>query len=460
MLQILAFIKKTYYLFIFIFVSSCANMIPPSGGPRDSLPPILINAAPKDSTINFNSKKITLTFNEYVEVKEIQQNLLINPVQKTQPIIDYKLNNVFITLKDSLEPNTTYNINFGNSIKDINEGNVAKNTNYVFSTGSKIDNNYINGNIVLAKDGKIDSTLIVVLHSNLSDTAILKHKPKYVSKLDGLGNFEFNNLPNILFNVFVLPNDFSKKYDDSTKLFGFLNYSVLATDSTFKSTIYAFKEKEVIVLNKQNELNSGKEDKKLKYLISTNLNKYDINDTTFNILFNKEIKISSTEALMLLDSNNKKVEKFSFYIDSNFKTIVVKNKLVVNANYSLIIDKEMIHDTLNNKLSKTDTIKISAFKESDYGKLKIKLNNIGTNAVLQILKDGRIINSITIKSKEIKLELFKPGEYDVAILIDENKNGVWDTGNYKLKLQPEKVISLSTKLIVKANWDNVIDINW
>ncbi len=435
-------------------------MIPPSGGPRDSLPPILINAAPKDSTINFNSKKITLTFNEYVEVKEIQQNLLINPVQKTQPIIDYKLNNVFITLKDSLEPNTTYNINFGNSIKDINEGNVAKNTNYVFSTGSKIDNNYINGNIVLAKDGKIDSTLIVVLHSNLSDTAILKHKPKYVSKLDGLGNFEFNNLPNILFNVFVLPNDFSKKYDDSTKLFGFLNYSVLATDSTFKSTIYAFKEKEVIVLNKQNELNSGKEDKKLKYLISTNLNKYDINDTTFNILFNKEIKISSSEALMLLDSNNKKVEKFSFYIDSNFKTIVVKNKLVVNANYSLIIDKEMIQDTLNNKLSKTDTIKISAFKESDYGKLKIKLNNIGTNAVLQILKDGRIINSITIKSKEIKLELFKPGEYDVAILIDENKNGVWDTGNYKLKLQPEKVISLSTKLIVKANWDNVIDINW
>lgn len=435
-------------------------MIPPSGGPRDSLPPKLINATPKDSTINFNSKKITLTFNEYVEVKEIQQNLLINPVQKTQPIIDYKLNNVFITLKDSLEPNTTYNINFGNSIKDINEGNVAKNTNYVFSTGSKIDKNYINGNIVLAKDGKIDTTLIVVLHSNLSDTAILKHKPKYVSKLDGFGNFEFNNLPNILFNVFVLPNDFSKKYDDSTKLFGFLNYSVLATDSTFKSTIYAFKEKELIVLNKQNDLNSGKEDKKLKYLISTNLNKYDINDTTFNILFNKEIKISRPEALMLLDSNNKKVEKFSFYIDSNFKTIVVKNKLVVNANYSLIIDKEMIQDTLNNKLPKTDTIKISAFKESDYGKLKIKLNNIGTNAVLQILKDGSIINSIAIKSKEIKLQLFKPGEYDVAILIDENNNGVWDTGNYKLKLQPEKVISLSTKLIVKVNWDNVIDINW
>ena len=96
-------------------------------------------AFPKDSSINFNSKKITLTFDEYVEAREMQQNLLVNPVPVNQPIVDYKLRNVYVTLKDSLEPNTTYTINFGNAIKDVNEGNIAKNHSYIFSTGKTID---------------------------------------------------------------------------------------------------------------------------------------------------------------------------------------------------------------------------------------------------------------------------------------------------------------------------------
>ncbi|MFX6759384.1 Ig-like domain-containing protein, partial [Acinetobacter baumannii] len=89
--------------------------------------------------------------NEYVEVKDAQQQLIVSPNPKQSPIVDYKLKNVTIKLRDSLEPNTTYSLNFGNAVKDVNEGNVAKNFTYVFSTGNTIDNNSFSGKVILAE---------------------------------------------------------------------------------------------------------------------------------------------------------------------------------------------------------------------------------------------------------------------------------------------------------------------
>ena len=105
----------------------------------------------------------------------------------------------------------------------MNEGNVAKEFTYVFSTGKYIDSNKLEGKVQLAETGKLDSTLLVALYDNITDTAVLKLKPTYIAKLNGNGSFRFHHLPSKLFNVFVMPNDYSKKYDDSTKLFGFLN---------------------------------------------------------------------------------------------------------------------------------------------------------------------------------------------------------------------------------------------
>ena len=110
---------------IFLF-SSCANIIPPSGGDRDSLPPVLISALPKDSAVNVFPKLITLTFDEFVTLQDINSNLIVSPTLKNIPSTDYKLRNVTIKFKDSLEANTTYSLNFGNSIKDVNEGNILK----------------------------------------------------------------------------------------------------------------------------------------------------------------------------------------------------------------------------------------------------------------------------------------------------------------------------------------------
>ena len=107
-----------------IFMSpGCANIIPPGGGLRDSLPPVLVSVTPPDSVKNFDGKRISFTFNEYVQLTNIQQNLLVSPTLPTSPQITAKLRTVTVQIRDTLDENTTYTLNFGNALRDINEGN-------------------------------------------------------------------------------------------------------------------------------------------------------------------------------------------------------------------------------------------------------------------------------------------------------------------------------------------------
>lgn len=463
---------KTIFVFfkgilpIVIFASmftSCANIIPPSGGAKDTIAPSLIAAFPKDSSLNFTSKKITLTFNEYVEAKDIQQNVIINPLPINLPTIEYKLQNVLISLKDTLEPNTTYTINFGNAIKDINEGNITNNKTYTFSTGKKIDNSKIGGKVILARDGKIDSTLIVVLHPNLNDSAVTKLRPKYLTKLNSEGAFLFTNLPKTTFNIFVLPNDYSKKYDDTTKLFGYLNTPVAASDTPTQNTIYVYREAEPAKQNTTQKLeqpDKSKEDKRLKYSLSLNNNKYDVLDSSLQIIFSRNIVLKNIDSIALVDTNYQKMQGYSLKLDSNKTNLSLKYNFQLNTKYILVLNKTAVADTNGMVLSKADTIRFLSFKQEDYGTVKLRINATMENTVLQIFKDDKLQMSVPITTKEIKQNLFRAGEYEVRILTDDNKNNIWDTGNYKQKKQPEKVITIKNKLIVRANWDNEMDIDW
>ena len=135
--------KKIFLFTLFIiftaqailYTTGCANIIPPSGGPRDTLPPVLVSASPKDSTLNFKGNRITLTFDEYIDLQDVQNNLLFTPTFESVPVIEAKLKTLNIRLRDSLEANTTYTFNFGKAIQDINEGNPFRNFVYTFSTG-------------------------------------------------------------------------------------------------------------------------------------------------------------------------------------------------------------------------------------------------------------------------------------------------------------------------------------
>ena len=140
--------------------------------------------------------------------------------------------------------------------------------------------------------------------------------------------------------------------------------------------------------------------------------------------------------------------------------IHVKSKWKEENQYRLIVNKDAIADSTGLQLLKADTIKFKTKKEADYGNLVLRFTNLANvvHPVLQFIKGEEIVKSVPITTAIWSDKLFVPGEYELRILFDENNNGVWDTGNYAKKIQPEKAITLDKNLSIKANWDNERDI--
>src|SRR5436190_8267824 len=132
----------------------CANIIAPLGGARDTIAPRLVKASPPDSSRNFKDTRITLTFSEFVNVENTRENLIVSPMPKNEPLVESHLRTVTVRLKDTLQPNTTYTLDFGKAIKDVNEGNIDKNFSYIFSTGSTFDSLTLSGKVIMAETGK------------------------------------------------------------------------------------------------------------------------------------------------------------------------------------------------------------------------------------------------------------------------------------------------------------------
>ena len=176
----------------------------PSGGVKDTAAPLLIKSIPVYKELNYKKNKITLYFNEFIEVEDIQNHWIISPLPKSNPQISGGMKSISIELKDKLLPNTTYSFDFGQSIKDVNEGNVVKNLRFIFSTGNSIDSLTLKGRVLLAENGKVDSSMIVMLYKNAADSSVKKEKPDYITRVDGKGFFIFKNLPAGLFKIYAL----------------------------------------------------------------------------------------------------------------------------------------------------------------------------------------------------------------------------------------------------------------
>ena len=155
---------KLLLLLVVLVVSSCAKRGTITGGSKDTLAPILKVSLPKNGTVNFQGKEIKLVFDEYVKLKGINKQLIVSPPMKTPPEIfpQNASKTITIKIKDTLQPNTTYSFNFGQSIEDNNEGNPYSQFKYVFSTGSYIDSLKLNVKIKDALEKKSDNFVTVM----------------------------------------------------------------------------------------------------------------------------------------------------------------------------------------------------------------------------------------------------------------------------------------------------------
>lgn len=452
--------------------TSCANIIPPSGGPRDSLPPVLIKAEPVDSATNFKAKTITLTFNEYVQLDNtIQTNLIVSPNPDQMPYVTSRLQEVTIRLKDTLKPNTTYAIDFGNTLKDVNEGNPYKNFTYVFSTGKELADGSLQGKVQLAQTGKTDSTLIVILHRNLNDSAIKKIRPYYYTRIDSGGNFNFRFLENGTYNVFVLPNDYTKRYDDSTKMFAFLNEPVSINESNSSPLmLYAYNEyspdKNAGNLPPQQNTSSNKKKpadttKSIKFFTNLERGQQDLMSDLV-ISFQNALRSFDSSKISFTDTNYKAVTNYRITADSSFKNFSLHYPWKEDEYFKLIVHKDAFTDSAGKMLAKNDTLNIHTNSESDYGSIRLRfLSNLdlSKNPVLQFIQSDKIVDSVALTGTEFYRRLYKPGDYDLRVLYDTDKNMTWTPGNFEMKKQPEIVIRIPRKLTIKQNWDNEVNIN-
>ena len=180
---------------------------------------------PANKTVNFSKRKIEITFDEYIQLQNVNQELLVSPLMKEKPEVKAKAAGIVIRLPDKLDSNTTYNMNFGQSIVDLNEGNPAGDFQYVFSTGGHIDSLKISGVVKDAFTHAPEKELLVLLFENLNDSAFINDTALYVAKVNETGKFTIPNIRPGTYNLFAL------KDENSNYMFDLPNENIAFLDS-------------------------------------------------------------------------------------------------------------------------------------------------------------------------------------------------------------------------------------
>ena len=533
--------QNLIYVFLsLIVVIGCAKRGSPSGGPQDSIPPVLVNASPKLNSINFDSEEIRLTFDEWIKLDKVQDQLIISPpLEKSsyeiKPLTGVT-KKVFLKFLDSLSPETTYTVNFGNSIKDNNENNPLTFFSYTFSTGETIDSLYIRGNTKDAFSKDSDDFISLQLYrvdSLYKDSVVFQDKPTYISNTLDSTNYKFQNLKegqyllialkdnnsDYLFNplndkigfidsLITLPRDsiidlklfkeevnivWDKPHFINSEKIGFGFYGKLDTkkikiESNIPDSVnYAFiKDKETDTLNlwlsknsfdslnfsliqsDTTKLTTVKFDRKKDSLIES----LSFKAKTVNIIhFNESFKISSNIPLAKIEDSLITVRDidslkipFSTSINKRLDEIDLSFDVSPSDKYSIVIMPKAIKDIRG---SNNDSIQYNVVSQTleDYGNifLDVILSN-NSKYILQLIdSDMDVIREFeNIESNSTySFDYIVPGKYTFRLIEDLNNNGVWDTGDYLKKRQPEPVFYYTNELEVRANWDfnEIFDLN-
>ena len=225
--------KIAFILASLLLLSSCAKRGTITGGAKDTIAPKIIFSSPDNFTSDFKGNEIKITFNELIKIKDINKQLIISPPMKKQPIIVPQGSaSKFISIKilDTLQPNTTYSFNFGQSITDNNEGNPYSQFKYVFSTGKYIDSLTIVGKIKDALSQKPDNFVSVMLYdaATFSDSTVYKQPPLYITNtLDSSKVFSLENLREGRYKIIALKDKSNNNlYNPGVDKIGFLDFPI------------------------------------------------------------------------------------------------------------------------------------------------------------------------------------------------------------------------------------------
>ena len=271
-------------------------------------------------------------------------------------------------------------------------------------------------------------------------------------------------MPATNFNIYIVPNDYSKRYDDSTKLFAFLDRSVNPTQTNDSIQLYAFEaspKKEKKALSTVGAKNAKKQSSLLKYSSNLEGNEKDIlNPLILN--FETPIRLNDSFTIRITDTNLVTKEGAVTAINAqNKQQVDIDFPWEANTDYKLVLPQKSIMDSLSNFLVKADTIRFKTKPESSYGSAILRINGFQEfeHPVLLLIQDQKVKFSYPITQNLLRIDLLPPGDYQLKLLSDANQNGRWDTGKFMgKKLQPELVRNLKLILNIKSNWDNEMNL--
>lgn len=231
--------SKYYLVLLVAILVSCAKRGTITGGDKDTIAPVLESSFPKNLSKNFVAKEIQLNFDEYVKLKDVNKQLIISPPLKNMPeILPYNPSKkITIRFKDTLQANTTYSLNFGQSILDNNEGNPMAQLKYVFSTGTYIDSLVQKASIRDALELKKDNFVSIMLYEideTFNDSTIFKKTPRYITNtLDSITIAKLENLKQGTYQMIALKDvNGNNKFDPKIDKIGFIKEPVVVPNST------------------------------------------------------------------------------------------------------------------------------------------------------------------------------------------------------------------------------------
>ncbi len=569
-----------------IALSGCASIGTPSGGPRDETPPKFLYAHPTPGSINVNPKKIQLEFDEYVSVKDAFQNVTISPTSSKTPRVSAVGKHITVQFQDTLQPNTTYTIDFGNAIEDNNESNALQGFTYTFATGPKLDTLRISGMVLGARDLEPQQGMLVGVHTSIADSAFATLRLERVARTDDYGRFTIRGLKPGKYRLFALKdinNDF--RWDNPEEDIAFYDYEISPTSTpteitdtiynhtttlpdtvvTLTSTLYlpnnillsAFnvEYKPQYLTNKLRQdstrllltFNAPSEQMPTIKLIDHNyssttdwsITEKSIHNDSITLWLRPELLSTDTLRLSVNYMRNLKrgvwqecTDTIAFITQKQPRqkpkkgantpptpTVEIKGSTSTqeyNRPYMLtlgtppeLIDTNSIHleqkrdtlwiplqtpalqraDTLNPRLYqidypwqygstyrlRLDTLAVTdiyghpsrpqefTFKvrdRSEYATITFVTSGVENESTFIELLDAsdKIKRTAPVLNGRAIFEYLLPSTYYARLVHDKNGNGVYDTGDYDLRLQPEAVSYYPKKITLKKNWD--MELTW
>ena len=511
-----------------LFFYACAQQVAPTGGTRDETPPEILTIQPPQEQLNYQAEPIEIEFDEFISLKQLNQQLLTSPPLKYDLETTVKGKTLRIEIQDTLKANTTYVLNFGDAIVDYRESNPLKDFQYVFSTGNVIDTLQLNGRLVDAFTKEVVKDALVVLYdtSNL-DSLPYKQIPKYVSRTNEDGSFKLRNLKEGTYSVFSLSDEntnylFDKPDEkvafldsairlnskmDSLRLYSFLEdreqqfvksqkesaaLNVLVFNRKIDSLTFSFVEKADSTYLLHHEISKGRDSLLLWFevdsayksdmILATSFGYVDTIGLKFDTLDNRTLKLigkpegkhpyykavqlnfsrplkTITDSLIQLRKADSTLLAADYEIDSlRPQQVIVKHEFETDSTYMLQLLPGAVNDLFGTSHD-TLSMQFGLNSAKSYGNLYLTVNYTDSiPLMIQLLgRDQNVLRQLQLQDNKASFSNLKAGAYGLKLIVDENRNQQWDTGDFSKKRQAEKVFIYEGKITIRANWDQEIE---